>query len=249
MMNKTAVVTGATSGIGAAYAKKLASRGYDLILTGRRQEIIRKLAEELEKQFKIKTEVIIAELSLDADIQKVANAIKSCETLEILVNNAGYIMPALFDEKELAAIETMMKVLMTAPTRLVYAVLPNMIKNGKGTIINVSSLAAFLPLPKMSPYASCKSFIKTFSERLQFEMKDKGIKVQAVCPGIIDTDFYRFAPPIKKAMAEQFPMMSPESVVDCSLEELTSIHVVCIPGVPYKAMAQKVTAALSQELT
>jgi uncharacterized protein len=247
-MNKTAVVTGATSGIGAAYAKKLASQGYDLIMTGRRQEIIHKMAEELIKQFKIKAEVIIAELSVDEDIQKVADAIKSCETLEVLVNNAGFLVPTLFGENELVAEETMMKVLTITPVHLIYAALPNMMKNGRGTIINVSSLAAFLPLPKMSIYAACKSFVKTFSERLQLEMKDKGIKVQAVCPGIIDTDFYRFSPPVKKSMAEQFPMMSPESVVDCSWEELKKNRVICIPGAPYKAMAQKVAAAASQEL-
>ena len=101
-----------------------------------------------------------------------------------------------------------MKALMTVPVRLIYAALPNMTKNGRGTIINVSSLAAFLPIPRMAIYASCKSFLKAFSERLQLDTKDKGIKVQVVCPGVIDTDFYRFSAQVRKAMSEQFQMMS-----------------------------------------
>lgn len=248
-MNKTAVITGATSGIGAAYAKKLASQGFDLVLTGRRVETIQKLAEELTRQFKIKVEVIIAELSNDADIQKVINAIKSHENLDMLINNAGYWLPLTFDEKDLLAGETMMKALMTAPVRLIYSALPNMTKNGRGTIINVSSLAAFLPIPRMAIYASCKSFLKAFSERLQLETKDKGIKVQVVCPGVIDTDFYRFSAQARKVMSEQFQMMSAESVVECSLLELTGNHVVCIPGKYYKAIVQKSTSAFEKELT
>jgi short-subunit dehydrogenase len=251
-MSKTALITGASSGIGAAYAKSLASQGYDLILTGRRQEKIQKVAKDLSEQSNVKAEVIIAEFTNDTDIQKVVDAIKSHENLEMLVNNAGYFDVRLnFNEKDLVLQETMMKVLMTAPVRLTHAALPDMIKNGRGIIINVSSGAAFYPFPGQAIYASCKAFLRTFSERLQLEMKDKGIIVQAVCPGLIDTDFYRFLPEAKNMimMAANFPIMSAESVVECSLKELGNNRVVCIPGAFYKAAAQKLTAAFVQELT
>jgi short-subunit dehydrogenase len=145
-LSKTALITGATSGIGAAYAKRLASQGYDLILTGRRQEIIKKLGDDLAKQFNIKVEIIIAELSDDSDIQKVVDAIKIAENLEILINNAGYgFTPMMFDENDLGKQEKMTKVLLTVPMRLIYAALPEMTKKRRGTIINVSSQGAYLP--------------------------------------------------------------------------------------------------------
>ena len=124
-MSKTAVITGATSGIGAAYARRLAKDGHDLVITGRRKEIIQQLADELTKQYNVKIKVILADLSLDNDIQKVVEAIKSLENLDILINNAGYNdVPEFFDKTDLAVHEVMMKVLMTAPVRLTYAALP-----------------------------------------------------------------------------------------------------------------------------
>ena len=227
-MSKTALITGSTSGIGAAYAKKFASQGYDLIITGRRQEIIQKLADDLTKQFNIGVKVIIAELSDDSDIQKVVDAIKSSENFEILVNNAGYGgAPIFFTDKDSVEHENMMKVLMTVPLRLAYAALPNMSKNRRGTVINIASGAAFIPAKKQAIYAASKAFLKSFSESLYLEVKSKGIKVQVV-PGAIDTDFYRDFSSVEKNI------LSPESVVDSSLKDLEKNMVVSIPGAYYK---------------
>ncbi|MFZ2036487.1 MAG: SDR family oxidoreductase [Dehalococcoidales bacterium] len=238
-MSKTALITGATSGIGAAYAKRLASQGYDLILTGRRQEIIKKLGDDLAKQFNIKVEIIIAELSDDSDIQKVVDAIKIAENLEILINNAGYgFTPMMFDENDLGKQEKMTKVLLTVPMRLIYAALPEMTKKRRGTIINVSSQGAYLPSRKMAVYAASKAFLKSFTESLYMEIKDKGIKVQVVCPGIIKTDFYRyFTTEAKASWFKAFKVVTPpELVVDCSLKDLEKHRVVCIPGAYTKRM-------------
>ena len=232
-MSKTAVITGATSGIGASYAKRLASQGYDLFLTGRRQEIIQKLADDLTKQFNIKANVILAELSDDNDIQRVVDAIKSVGNLEILVNNAGYLdSAAFFDEKDLAAHERMMKVFMTVPVRLIYAALPNMTKNRRGIIINISSRAAFLPSKKFPIYAASKAFLKSFSESLYLGVRHRGIKVQVVCPEFIDTDIFRsHSAEQRKAIWGKCKFKSAESVVECSMKDLEKNRVVCIPGI------------------
>jgi hypothetical protein len=238
-MGKTALITGATSGIGAAYAKKLASQGYDLILTGRRREVIQKLADKLAKQFNVNIKVILAELSNDSDIRKVVNAINNAENLEMLINNAGYNGPLIpFAERDLSEQEKMVKVLTTSPMRLTYAVLPEMIKKGQGTIINVSSIAAYLPSKKWAVYAASKAFLKSFTEALYLEVKNQGVKVQVVCPGNTDTDFFRdFSTDGKSTWLNVFKVvMSPEEVVDHSLKDLEKNIVVCIPGEYYKGV-------------
>ena len=243
-MSKTALITGATSGIGAAYAKKLASQGYDLILTGRRQAIIQKLADDLTKQFNIKTRVIIAELSDDSDVQKVVDAIRTAENLEILINNAGYgFSPTLFAEKDLMEQEKMTKVIITVPMRLTYAALPEMTKKRQGTIINVSSESAYLPCRKLAVYAACKAYLKSFTESLCLEVKNNGIKVQVVCPGSTDTDFFRdFSAEGKASWFKVFKVVtSPELVVDCSFKDLEKNRVVCIPGAHTKRMISLVS--------
>jgi short-subunit dehydrogenase len=241
-MSKTAVITGATSGIGAAYAKRLAAEGYDLILTGRRQEIIQNLADDLTGQYDVNVNVIIAELSDDDDIQKLIDAIKTSENIEILINNAGHSgYFKEFLEVDPSHYEQMIKVHQTVPIRLISIVAPKMVKRRKGTIINVASVAAFNPAPKFNVYASTKSFLKSFSEGLHQELKDKGIKVQALCPGLTETNFakdYLTEEEFGKIIGSMKKItMSPEAVVDCSLKHLKKKKVVCIPGTINKAMA------------
>ena len=159
-MSKTAVITGATTGIGAAYAKRLATDGFDLIITGRRREIIQKLADDLVPQHGVKVNTIIAELSDDNDFQKVVDAIRATEDIEMLINNAGYSGYARhFVETDTAEHEKMVKVHQIVPMRLISIVAPAMIKRGYGAIINVCSMSAFLPLPSVSVYAGTKAFL------------------------------------------------------------------------------------------
>jgi short-subunit dehydrogenase len=241
-MSKTAVITGATSGIGAAYARRLAADGYDLIITGRRQEIIRKLADDLTTKHNIKVKVIIAELSDENDVRKVIKAIENAENVEILINNAGYgglfrpilhVTPADYDR--------MIKVHQLTPLQLILAVVPRMIERRKGTIINVSSLSAYAPTPAAGIYQGSKSFLKLFSESLHMELKDKGIRVQALCPGYVDTDFFRDSKSEeeKTSILSGFRTrltMSPDSVVDYSLKCLKKDRVICIPGAIYRLL-------------
>jgi len=242
-MSKTAVITGATTGIGAAYAKRLATEGFDLIVTGRRREIIQKLADDLIAQHGVKVNVIIAELSDDNDFKKVVDAIRATEDIEMLINNAGYSgYTQHFVETDMAEHEKMVKVHQIVPMRLISIVAPAMIKHGSGAIINVCSLIAFLPLPSWSVYAGTKAFLKCYSECIYQEFRDKGIRVQALCPGFTRTDFAKNY--YSKERYEQTEskvkrmIMSPEKVVDYSLKSLKKDKFICIPGISNKAMCK-----------
>jgi len=242
-MGKTAVITGATTGIGAAYAKRLATDGFDLIITGRRREIIQKLADNLVAQHRVRVSVIIAELSDDNDFQKVVDAIRATEDIEMLINNAGYSgYPGHFVETDMAEHEKMVKVHQIVPMRLISLVGPQMIKRGNGAIINVSSMQAFLPVPSLSVYAGTKAFLKCYSGCIYQELRDKGIKVQALCPGFTKTNFAKDYWP--KELLDQTQrkvkrmVMSPEEVVDYSLKCLKKDKLICIPGMSNRAMVK-----------
>jgi len=240
-MTRTAVITGATSGIGAAYAKRLAADGYNLILTGRREELIRKLAEELATQYAVKVDVIIAELSDDSDIRKVMDIVDEADDIEFLINNAGYSgYLRHFIDSDVAEHERMVKVHQIVPMRLISLVAPKMIARGRGNIINVSSSGAFTPLASVAVYAATKAFLKTYSEALHQELMNNGIVVQALCPGATDTNFMKDYLPEEgyEKMMQSFQSMAkqPEFVVDYSLKNLKKRKTVCIPGLLYKAM-------------
>ena len=231
-MSKTAIITGATSGIGAAFARRLAQDGYDLVITGRKKDIIQKLADDLSQQHNIKVTVIIAELSNDSDFNKLADAVKTREDIEILINNAGYSgYDRHFEEVDIAEHEKMVKLLQVVPMRLVSLIVPGMIKRGKGAIINVSSSASFLPISTVSVYGGSKAFLKYYSQSLWQELKDKNIKVQALCPGFTETNFGKDYYSKETYQKVKNFMRSPEKVVECSLSSLKKNKPVCIPGI------------------
>ena len=236
MTNKargTACITGATSGIGAAFARKFASDGYDLLITGRRNEKIQSLAKEISDKYRIKVDVEIAELSNNAALQSLADKLGGMKNLEILVNNAGFSVKEFFHSENFSTHEKILKVHCLATIKLTHAVLPDMIANSKGIIINVSSLSAFSPFPTNAVYAATKRFVLIFSESLHLELRGTGVKVQALCPGITRTDFHeRMGYERKKVYKRKGFMkaMSAEEVVDFSLKYLKKDKVVCIPG-------------------
>jgi short-subunit dehydrogenase len=183
-------ITGASSGIGASYAKAFAENGYDLVLLARRKDRLQALAKQLESGGSIDCEIISADLAEQEEIKKVTNHIRQIDNLDILINNAGFATIGYFADIPIEKSMRMFHTHMTATVQFTHAALQVMLKRERGAIINVSSMGAFMLTPGNVLYDATKSFLATFSENLWLEVRDKGIKVQALCPGFTRTEFH-----------------------------------------------------------
>lgn len=232
-----ALITGASSGIGAAYARSLSAQGFNTILVARRKERLEDLAKELEQEFGNKATVLVSDLSKMEDIKTVAEKISGLNELDVLVNSAGFGSLGYFEKLPLDAINDMLFVHNFAPVHFSRAALPGMIKRNRGVIINVSSMAAFTLRPQSVMYCSTKVFLKKFSEVLQTELHDTNVKVQALCPGYTRTEIFKgkyiknldFQSVLESSIPEEF-WMSADEVVELSLKALHSEDVVFVPG-------------------
>jgi Short-chain dehydrogenases of various substrate specificities len=190
--NRRALVTGASAGIGEAFARELARRGFDLVLTARRAERLEALATELRERHAI--EAIVAPLDLarpDAAEALVGALEEQGLHIDLLVNNAGYGLTGYFDEQSWAAHATFIQVLMTAPTELAWRLLPGMKARGHGRIINVASLAGHIPgSAGHTLYGASKAYLIKFSQSLALETKGTGVNVTALCPGFTYSEFH-----------------------------------------------------------
>ena len=248
---KTACVTGATSGIGAAYAEEFATQGYDLLITGRRQALIKSFAERLKQQYHVDVEVLIADFSEEKVIDSLENKLRNISNLEILVNNAGFGCEGTFCEGNSEDQIAKMRVSCTASIKLCHAALPNMIRQKKGIIINVSSLSACFPAPGAAMYSATRSFLVSFSESLHLELKGSGVQVQVLCPGTTKTDFHTrlgFDPENYYQNKGMIRFLTTRQVVDASLQNLKKDKVICIPGlfnyfswIAFKIIPRKLT--------
>lgn len=223
-----ALVTGASSGIGEAFARRLASEGYDLVIVARRVELLEKLAGELCRSCGVAVEVEPADLSMEEDIARVAERIADLEPLAVLVNNAGFSTAEKFVEADLQSQLRMIYVHNLATLWLTHAALRGMIAQGRGSIINVSSIAGLIPAPYNAVYDATKAFLVLFSEGLHQELQGTGIRVQALCPGYTRTGFHA-AIGVERKIPEPF-WLTPDEVVDASLSALERGDVLCIPG-------------------
>ncbi len=231
--NKYAVITGASSGIGAAFARHFAGEGYDLVITGRRKDLLHALAVELESTYSIRVEEIEVELTDSIQVEKLINKIMLIDNIEILVNNAGFGTNEYFYKGDIKKYTDMVMVHDIVPMILTYAVLPKMVLSGySGIIINVSSLSALIPLPKNTVYGGSKAFLINFSESLSIELKDKDIYIQALCPGFTRTDFHKKLDIPEDDLKNTGPArwMTPEKVVKLSVRAVQKGKVVYIPG-------------------
>ena len=191
---KTALVTGASYGIGAEFARQLAAKKTNLVLVARSEDKLQELADELQSQHGIQTYVIPQDLTL---AQAVATILEKIEYLglriDLLVNNAGFGDYGLFSDRPLTKQLAMIQLNVNVLVELTGLFLPAMQHQGEGGIINISSIAGFQPLPKMSVYAATKAFVLNFTEALWAENKDTGVRILAVCPGPTESEFFKAA--------------------------------------------------------
>lgn len=230
--SRTVLITGASSGIGAVFARHLAAKGFDPILVARRREKLDDLARSLEQQHGVSTEVLTADLSVPADVKRVGERIESLPGLDMLINNAGFGSRHSFVELDLDMQLDMIHVHVVASVQLTHAALPKMIERRSGAVINVASLAAFVPMPRVVTYASTKAYLVTFSKALANELTGTGVRVQALCPGFTYTEFHDAAEfnGFDRSEIAKGLWMSTEDVVAESLRALDNGKPVCIPG-------------------
>ena len=215
-------ITGASAGIGASYAKAFAQNGFDLVLLARRRDRLQALANRMESDYSIHCEIISADLADSEEIKRVAHHIRKIDNLDILINNAGFATIGYFADIPVEKSMRMLHVHMDASLQFSHAALQGMLKRKRGAIINVSSIGAFMLTPGNVLYDATKSFLATFSENLRLELGDKGIKVQALCPGFTRTEFHEvgdFENFDKSAIPDSLWMM-PDEVVSLSLKAL-----------------------------
>jgi len=241
----TALVTGASAGLGLEFCRQLATRCDVLVTVARRRERLQELAAELADQ--VETHVIEADLGTVEGVTRVVEALRQKGPVDILVNNAGFSTVGNFPDLGIDSQRDMVSLHCDATMTLCRAAIPFMRQRGAGSIINVSSLSAFIPLKGLATYGASKSFLTYFSQALQAEVAGSGIEVQALCPGYIHTEFHdgMVDQGFDKKRVPDDMWSSAEDVVAASLNALGSGQVVVIPGENNRAMAR---AGLERQL-
>lgn len=225
----TAVVTGASSGIGAVYADRLARRGYDLVLVARDAARLTALANRLARETGVRTEVLQADLTNPADRARVEQRLQSDASITLLLNNAGMAVSGTFLESDIDAVERMIALNVVAPTRLAAAVAKGFAARKAGTLINIASVLALVPEMFSGTYSGTKAYVLNLSKSLQAELGRHGVRVQAVLPGATRTEIWdRAGTPI--AHLPQEMLMDVDTMVDAALAGLDQGEEVTIPS-------------------
>ena len=239
-MPKLAVITGASSGIGATFARKLAGRGYDLLLVARREDRLRSIAEETRTRHRVEAAYMTADLTVAADRDRVAARIQQAPHLALLVNNAGFGTMGYFFEAAVAGQESMHQLHVLATTVLTHAALANLFPRGvAGTgVINVSSIAAFGASPQNVSYHATKAWMNAFTEGLATELAGRSspVTVQALCPGFTLSEFHDTLG-MERGTIPASLWMTSDFVVEESLRGFERRRLIVIPGWRYKLIA------------
>ena len=230
--SKIAVITGASSGIGTAFAKELASQGYNLIIIARREQRLKELARILKEKHETNVEIIIADLSQIDDIEIITQRLEKIEKIDLLVNNAGFGLSGKFVDTEKTKLFDMIYVHDLASFSFCRAVLPNMLKRNQGSIINVSSMSGLMIKYGNVTYTVTKAFLISLSESLQEELRNTKIKIQALCPGMTKSGFHdtKELTSFNKNLVPKGLWMNSETLVKKSLAALNKKKTVYIPG-------------------
>lgn len=233
---KTALVTGASSGLGAEYARQLALRGADLVVVARDRRALEQLAATLQDQHGVEVEVLAADLTKPRQLAKVAERLADTDRpIEILVNNAGFGLPLAFERNDVEDEVRHLRLHVEAPMRLMHAALGSMLGRGRGRIINIASVAAFTP---RSTYGAVKGWLVSFSQWANVRYAPRGVTVTAVCPGFTHTNFHERAgmPPGQEGVPD-WMWLDARRVVAESLRDAARGKAVSVPSFRYKAIA------------
>ncbi len=249
MTRARALITGASSGIGAAFAEQLAAAGYDLVAVARRETRLRELAERLRREHEAEVAVEVADLASAADLDRLTAMIAGLE-LDLLVNNAGFGAYMPFVQLDPARAEELIRVQVLAPTLLVRAVLPGMVARGRGAVVNVASALAFSGaikepwMPARAAYAATKSYLVTLTQILSAELEGTGVSVQALCPPTTATEFHD----VQGMDMSRVERMSAAEVARASLAALARAEVICLPGLADRQLLSDWSAAATRLL-
>lgn len=229
----TVLITGASSGLGAEYARQLAPRAKCIILAARRRARLEELAAEIQHPG-LQLHLLVVDLGDAEELERFVADVQALDLeIDVLINNAGLGDHGLFDTSDWARVKAMIDVNMMALTRVTHALLPPMIVRRRGSIVNVSSIASLLPLPHLAVYAATKAYVTSLSEALRAELRETGVTVTAVCPGPVDTEFGAVADRPGRANAQRPPELfkvPAEQVVRESLVAIETDRARIIPG-------------------
>lgn len=231
-MSKSAIITGASSGIGKALAFEFARNGYDLFLTARNEDALQKIADECGKNFGVTAEIFTADLADSDSTDVLINAIEK-RRFDVLVNNAGFGVKGNFAETNITEELEMLDVQLAAMLKLTKAILPEMIAQKSGKFLNIASVYSFSPVPMQAVYSASKAFMLSFSSALQDEVKDKNIQVSVVCPGITQTEFRMRAGIADKKSSG----MTAEYVAEIAFAQMQKGKHIIVPGFQNKVFA------------
>ena len=233
-MSKTALVTGPTAGIGRSFAHQLAAQGYDLVLVARDRDRLEAGADELRAAYGVQVEVLPADLADRAELATVEARLADAERpVDLLVNNAGFGLKQRFLDNTVDQEQAMLEVLVTAVMRLSHAALGPMSERGSGGIINVSSVAAFLP---RGSYSAAKAYVNSFSEWASHEYADRGVTVTCLCPGFTKTEFHERMK-VGRGSAPDFMWLDADELVRTALKDHARGKVFSIPSPQYKVIS------------
>jgi short-subunit dehydrogenase len=238
-VSSTALVTGASSGIGAAISRELASRGYAVALAARREERLRSLATELTTEHGVSAEAISCDVADPAERERLSEELRARgRSVEVLVNNAGFGHQADFARSPRERMTEMVRVNCEAVVDLTSLFLTGMVERGRGSVINIASTASFQPLPGSAVYAASKAFVLSFSEAVRTELRGSGVSVTAVCPGPVKTEFTEVAGvPGLEDRTPGAAWMSAEEIAKHALDGAARDKRVVVPGAINRATA------------
>lgn len=227
----TALITGASAGIGALYADRLARRGYDLLLVARDRQRLEAMAERLSRSYGVEVEVLPADLTDKHQLEHVERRLRGDASISMLVNNAGVVMEGPLAEADLGKTDQMMQLNVVAPTLLAAAAAANFGAAGRGAIINLSSVAALAPDMLSATYCATKAYMLSLSQSLEGELGQLGVRVQAVLPGVTRTEIWERSGANLAAIPERM-VMEGEVLVDAALAGFDLGETVTIPSLP-----------------